>query len=392
MTGKILITIPYYDHPDTLRGVVERCLKQHTDILVVDDGSAITAVELLKGLDVEILTHEENRGKGEAILSAGRYAEAKGFSHIVTLDADAQYAPEEFHKFQTAIADKPNVLYVGCRDFASNDVPGASKFSHQFLNFWFRLQTGQSLQDYRCAYRAYPVPVLTELKYMFKTFAFEVEVLVRTIWAGLPCRGIEVSVYYPPSDKRISHFNKLKDNVRLATLNTHLTGRSITPWPQQQLKSFKETTGRKEPGKISILHPLRSLRRLVSENSSPGQLAVAAAIGMFIGTLPLFGLHTLLIIFASNFFRANKPFSISASQLCMPPLMPALCIEIGHYMRHGRFLTEISFETLGYQALERIWEWLLGSLIAAPAAAFILALTTFIVASGIKKTMEANGS
>jgi len=63
---------------------------------------------------------------------------------------------------------------------------------------------------------------------------------------------------------------------------------------------------------------------------------------------------------------------VGASQLCMPPIVPALCIEAGYYLRHGKFLTEISLETLGYQGLERLYEWLLGSLLVGP----LLGLTT----------------
>ena len=67
----------------------------------------------------------------------------------------------------------------------------------------------------------------------------------------------------------------------------------------------------------------------------------------------------------------------------MPPIVPALCIEVGYFLRHGRFLTEISLETLGYQALERLYEWLLGSLVLAPilaaaAGGIIFGLASFI--------------
>lgn len=69
----------------------------------------------------------------------------------------------------------------------------------------------------------------------------------------------------------------------------------------------------------------------------------------------------------------------------MPPLVPALCIEAGYFMRHGTFLTEISMKTLGYQALERIYEWLLGSLVLAPVFAILVGGIIFLIALFFKK-------
>ncbi|RLB67510.1 MAG: DUF2062 domain-containing protein, partial [Deltaproteobacteria bacterium] len=66
------------------------------------------------------------------------------------------------------------------------------------------------------------------------------------------------------------------------------------------------------------------------------------------------------------------------------PFVPALCIEAGYFMRNGTFLTEISFKTLGYQALERFWEWGLGSLLIGPLLALIFGLTTYLAALNIK--------
>jgi uncharacterized protein (DUF2062 family) len=100
-----------------------------------------------------------------------------------------------------------------------------------------------------------------------------------------------------------------------------------------------------------------------------------------LGALPLFFFHTLAILFVAGYFRLNKIAALAASQLCMPPIVPAVCIETGYFLRHGKFLTEISLETLGYQALERIWEWLLGSLLVAPVIG--LATGVFVYALAV---------
>ncbi len=194
-------------------------------------------------------------------------------------------------------------------------------------------------------------------------YGFEVEVLVRANWAGFTVQGIPVRVHYPPREERVSHFKPLADNIRISLLNTRLTIRSIMPIPQQRFAHDGK-------GKITPLRPLRSLRLLLADDPTPKSLALGSAVGMGLGTLPLIGLHSIAILLVTGALRLNKIAGLAVSQLCMPPFVPALCIEMGHYLRHGRFLTEISLQTLGYEAFERIWEWVLGSLVLAPCFAF----------------------
>jgi uncharacterized protein (DUF2062 family) len=128
---------------------------------------------------------------------------------------------------------------------------------------------------------------------------------------------------------------------------------------------------------------------LLRKNLEPGQLAAAGALGVFLGTLPLIGFHTIMILFATGFLRLNKVAALTTSQLCIPPLVPAICIEIGFFLRHGRFLTEISLQTLGYQAIERLLEWGIGSIIFAPLFAAAMWAILYLSSIILKRTIRA---
>jgi hypothetical protein len=95
---------------------------------------------------------------------------------------------------------------------------------------------------------------------------------------------------------------------------------------------------------------------------------------------------------AAGFLRLNRWLALGTSQLCMPPIVPALCIEVGYRLRHGRWLTDISFETLGHQALERLWEWLLGALLLAPALALVAAAVIYGAALLVRRQMASAGT
>lgn len=364
---KILIVIPHYNHSASLRRVAEGCLAQNPNVAVFDDGSDGSPEELLKGLPVSFVRFDENRGKGAVILDAARWAASRGFTHIVTVDADGQHDPKDYPLLCAAARENPKAIIIGRRRFsAAENVPASSKFGRKFGGFWVHLQTGKAVSDIQSGYRVYPVEMLLCLPFFSKRYAFEAEVPVRALWAGFGLKEVDVSVEYPKD--RISHFSLLKDNFRLSVLNTYLTIRSMLPIPHRQYGPSGKT------GKITK----RGYWEVMAENlKMPGNVtrnAVSAAWGIFCGSIALPGVRQVMLFFGAGWWNLNKILSISFEKLCIGPIVPALCIEAGYFMRYGRFLTEFNLTTLGRQFLQRVWEWVLGSLVVAPllAAAFII--------------------
>ncbi len=122
----------------------------------------------------------------------------------------------------------------------------------------------------------------------------------------------------------------------------------------------------------------------MSENSTPGALAAAAGVGTLLAVLPLLGLHGVVILYAAARLHLNKLMAFNIQHIFMPPLTPFLCIELGYYLRHGRFLTEFTMQTLFEQGVSRIAEWLLGSLILAPVFAVITSGIVYFTALAVQ--------
>lgn len=374
---KILIVIPVYNHGTTVLEVIQRCKLLHNDILVIDDGSRDLNPDHLKRADVQVICHPQNMGKGAALSTAAKQAHLLGYTHMVTMDADLQHLPEDFLLFKQAILQESSAIIVGKRNFSSPSIPRASIFGRSFSNFWFRVQTGQPIGDAQSGFRAYPLFVFQGLSLAQTRYDFEIEILVKAAWAGVPIRDLDISVYYPPKSKRISHFQLFLDNARLTRLNTRLTLRSFVPWPHKKLLETKKRV-------FSIFHPLKSIQHFLAHEISPFDMALAGAVGVLLGTLPLIAVHTLSILLVTGFFKLNKVVAVGTSQLCMPPLVPALCIETGYFLTHGgHFLTDISFETLGNQFLERLYEYCIGSLVLAPILSLICFALIFFTATGL---------
>ncbi|GAB4335693.1 MAG: DUF2062 domain-containing protein [Desulfobulbaceae bacterium] len=371
---RVLAVIPVYNHGGTLREVALRTLAAGFDLLVVDDGSTDGGLETVRDLDCRIHTLSPNQGKGAAILAGAAIAAKAGYDAILTIDADGQHDPASIPDLVREAKAQWPALVIGSRQMERGGAPGASLFGRSFSNFWVRLETGCSLPDTQSGLRLYPVRELLALPIRCRRYDFEIESLVRLCWAGVQVRSVPVPVHYPTDGRRITHFDLFRDNLRLTLLHTALVARALVPLPHRRLVKKKVPDDRLNP----FLHPVRLFKRLLREHATPGQLATAAWMGIFLGALPLIGVHTLAIIYVCHMLHLNKPAAVAASQLCMPPLVPFLCIQAGYFFRHGAFLLDFNRETLVVQIGERLWEYLLGSLVIGPLLGFIVAVLTYV--------------
>lgn len=310
------------------------------------------------------------RIRGADLRTAARRARACGATHLMVLRQVSPDLGNDVDNLAMACQAHPEAVIIGRRQR-----PG-----QPFPRFWLKMQTGCQLNDPLSALRIYPLAVIEHLRLYQGGAVLWMEILVKAAWADVPFREAPVTTDF---SVRQSEQPFLGEPVWRFLLNIHYTLRSVLPVPHRKLESDTTEAG----AKISVWRPMRALRTLLRENTSPTQLALAAAMGVFLGTLPLIACHSLVIMLAANYFRLNKIAALASSQLCMPPVVPALCIETGYLLRHGRFLTEISMETLGYQALERLYEWLLGSLVLAPLLAGLAGLATLLMARIAARSM-----
>lgn len=379
--GALWVAVPVYNNRETVRGVVADCRALVPNVVVVDDGSADADLPaLLADLDVVVLRHAQNRGKGAAILTASRFIEDQGGTFMVTIDADGQHFPADLAAFLPLLDEQDPAIVIGCRDFNTPNVPKSSRFGRSFANFWLLVETGETVGDCQSGFRAYPVRYLNRLPFKGARYDFEAEVLARAAWAGLALRCVAISVHYPKPEERVSSFRPLLDNLRLTRIHSMLVGRRLLPWPHPRLVPQKPRLD------LALLrHPGKVLRLLLKENATPAGLALAAGVGMFLAVLPILFAHTAVILYVAVRFNLNKLVSLNVQHLAMPPLMPALCIELGYYFRHGRWLTDISYATIFQQFPSRLFEWLLGSLLVAPVAGALVAAVVYGAATLLQR-------
>lgn len=382
-----LIVIPLYNHGATVAQVVEKALATGLDVLVVDDGSTDGGSRELASLACTLIGWPDNRGKGAAIMAAADYAHEHNYDAIITVDADGQHDPADVAQLICCGLEQWPAIVIGNRQMVEETVPQSSKFGRQFSNFWVRLECGAELPDTQSGLRLYPVALLQFLGLKARRYDFEIEVLVRAAWAGVQLRSADVSVHYPPGKERISHFHKGFDNIRLGGVHSRLLFRRLLPLPERRLLPQQKSPAQR----LVIGNPFKALKRLCLEHTSPFWLALAVWLGIFMGALPILAAHTVAIIYVAHRLHINKVAAVAASQFCMPPVVPVLCIQTGYFMLHQELLLDFSWEKWLLEGHYRLLDWLLGSLLLGPLLGLVGGVIMYYTASRLQQLQRHYG-
>ena len=240
MRDDTIVAVPSYNNVRDLPKVLYRLKEQGYPILVINDGSTDGTKELLERdfTDINVVHHPVNKGKGAGIRTAFDWAFSKGYRYVITIDSDGQHYPEDLPLFIDAIDKYPDSLLVGARNLKAENMPGKNTFANNLSNFFFRLISGQSLEDTQTGYRLYPVRLLRDMRLISGKYEFEMEILVRAAWRRIPLRSVPIRVYYAPGEERVSHFRPFQDFLRIVALNLILLVVAIF-WfyPSKLLKS-----------------------------------------------------------------------------------------------------------------------------------------------------------
>ena len=223
----ILALIPHYKHPATVGQVAEAMRGFGLDVLIVDDGSGDDCRQVLDQLalsdGIEVRYRSENGGKGAAVKSGLAYAEARGYTHVLQVDADAQHHLPDTAKLIEAAAAQPEAVVCGWPQYGS-DAPKARLYGRKITDFWNMVNTGSTdIKDGMCGFRLYPLAAALAVvreENVGERMDFDTEILVRLHWRALPLVWVKTPVRY--ASDGISHFDAWGDNVRISKMHARL--------------------------------------------------------------------------------------------------------------------------------------------------------------------------
>ncbi len=214
------IVIPAYEEVRTIRGIVERSLRQCALVIVVDDGSTDGTGAALEGLAAQVLRHERNQGKAASLWDGIQFALACGADAVVTLDADGQHQPEDVRRLLLAAQEHPQCVIVAARLKGRESYPKARRRANRFADFWISWAAGHPIADSQSGQRLYPAALLRQLHVRHDAgaaFTFDSEALIRAARLGYTTVAVPIEARFDPAG-RPSHFRPVRDIARITAM------------------------------------------------------------------------------------------------------------------------------------------------------------------------------
>ncbi len=369
---KVCVIIPTFNNQNTLKRVIEGVLYYTNDVIIVNDGSTDDTSKILEDYkDLTQIHFAKNKGKGAALREGFKIAYQNNYNYAITIDSDGQHYPNDIPVFLNELEKDDRYLLIGSRNMTHDSVPKGSSFGNKFSNFWYWAETGNRLSDTQSGYRLYPLNPLHRIKFYTNKFEFEIEVIVKAAWNGVPVKNVPIKVLYDKNE-RVSHFRPYKDFARISVLNTWLVLVALLYIKPRDLLIKIKNKGIKR----------FFVENILQNSDSPIKKSLSIALGIFIGIAPFWGFQTILALGVSAALKLNKFIAFSFSNISIPPMIPLIIwasLKMGIWILNSD--TDISYEGLtnNFNVLESIKEYIVGSFTLAFISAIIFGTLGFVI-------------
>jgi glycosyltransferase involved in cell wall biosynthesis len=188
---RVAVIMPAYNAAETLSRVVSEFDRSIIDELVlVDDCSTDTTVELARQLGLDPIRHDVNKGYGGNQKTCYGRALELGADIVVMIHPDYQYSPKLAPAMAAMIAYGEYDMVLGSRILAQNSIkrgmPVYKYVANRFLTFTENALVGQKLSEYHTGLRAFSSELLASLPIDRNSddFVFDNQMIAQAIIAG----------------------------------------------------------------------------------------------------------------------------------------------------------------------------------------------------------------
>ena len=218
--------IPAYQDEKHIGDIVRRTRERLDHVVVVDDGSTDQTAQRAREAGAEVIIHNQNCGKGEAIKTGlGRWFAAASSSSsgldrqirwVSLLDSDGQHLPEEIDRFMTAAvsAARPS-FFIGNRMNNLAGMPFIRRVVNHYMSSQISRVCAQKIPDTQCGFRMVDRQLIPDLLGGGDRFDYDTEVLIIASRKGYRIESVPITTVY--SDQ-VSKIRPLRDSIRFFKL------------------------------------------------------------------------------------------------------------------------------------------------------------------------------
>lgn len=225
MNEDIVVLIPVYNpNEEIMDKFLEKLTKRFKNIVFVNDGCSHKHDKYMKKIAKKypVIKHYVNLGKGRGLKNGinyilNNYPDAKV---VVTADCDGQHTVKDIKKCGDVALKNADSLILGVRDFSQKLVPARSKFGNVITRNVLYSFVGQRVSDTQTGLRAMSMDVAKKLiDVSGERYEYETNVLIETKAKQIPIKEVVIDTIYI-NDNETSHFNPVKDSIRVYKLFT----------------------------------------------------------------------------------------------------------------------------------------------------------------------------
>jgi glycosyltransferase involved in cell wall biosynthesis len=208
--------IPAYQDETHIGDIVRRTRERLDHVLVVDDGSSDQTGQRARQAGAEVIVHNENRGKGEAIKTGLGHWLNREVTWVSLLDSDGQHLPEEIDRFMAAAASATRpTFFVGTRMNNLAGMPFIRRVVNRYMSRRISRLCGQKIPDTQCGFRMLDRQLIPELLGGGDRFDYETEVLIIASRKGYQIESVPITTVYTD---QVSKIRPVRDAVRFLKL------------------------------------------------------------------------------------------------------------------------------------------------------------------------------
>ncbi len=215
---KLTVIIPVYNEASTLAALLERVRAVPVDkeILVVDDGSNVeTKQELAQSLsvDIELITHHQNRGKGTAVRTALERANGDA---VIIQDADLEYFPEDYLELIRIYQINQARAVYGVRDL--NNRSRLMRWGNWSMTMATNVLYGSRLRDMETCYKLVDRALFQSLDLQSRRFEIEAEITAKLLRLGVKILETPIRYEHREEGKKLTPLDGLPTLRKLLAL------------------------------------------------------------------------------------------------------------------------------------------------------------------------------
>jgi len=196
--------IPAYQDEKHIGDIVRRVRQRLDHVLVIDDGSNDQTAQRAREAGAEVIVHDQNRGKGDAIKTGLGHWLDREVTWVSLLDSDGQHLPEEIDRFIAAAASatQPS-FFIGNRMSDVAAMPFIRRVVNCYMSRRISRLCGQKIPDTQCGFRMLDRQLIPELLGGGDRYDYETEVLIIASRKGYRIESVPITTVYSDQVSKI---------------------------------------------------------------------------------------------------------------------------------------------------------------------------------------------